>query len=92
VLDGTTPAAMKELYRVIKYMLDTWNKGLKIEPIFGDSGPWDLVCFSDSDYAGDPDSQQSVSGFILYVKAQRSVTLTLSSSKAEWVALSEAVK
>jgi hypothetical protein len=56
---------------------------LKIEPIFGDSGPWDLVCFSDSDYAGDPDSQQSVSGFILYVKAQRSVTLTLSSSKAE---------
>ena len=58
-----------------------------------------MVCFSDSDYAGDPDSRRSVSGFILYVrgvpicwrlKAQRSVTL--SSSEAEWVALSEIVK
>ena len=99
VLDGTTPAAMKEMYQVIKYVLDTQGKGLRIEPIFGDSGPWDLVCYSDSDYAGDPDSRRSVSGFILYVKgvpiswrskAQRSVTL--SSSEAEWVALSEAVK
>jgi hypothetical protein len=68
LLNGTTPAAMKELFRVIKYVLDTRTKGLRIEPIFGDSGPWDLVCFSDSDYAGDPDSRQRVSGFILYVK------------------------
>ena len=68
VLDGTTPAAMKEMFRVIKYVLDTRGKGLRIEPTFGDSGPWDLVCYSDSDYAGDPDSRQSVSGFILYVK------------------------
>ena len=87
------------MFRVIKYVLDTRSKGLRIEPTFGDSGPWDLVCFSDSDYAGDPESRRSVSGFILYVKgvpiswrskAQRSVTL--SSSEAEWVALSEAVK
>ncbi len=72
---------------------------MRIEPISGDNGPWDLVCYSDSDYAGDPDSRRSVSGFILYVKgvpiswrskAQRSVTL--SSSEAEWVALSEAIK
>jgi len=64
-----------------------------------DKEPWDLECFSDSDYAGDPDSRRSVSGFILYVrgvpiswrsKGQRSVTL--SSTEAEWVALSEAVK
>eukprot|EP00956_Cyclotella_meneghiniana_P000877 scaffold1009_cov67-Cyclotella_meneghiniana.AAC.1 len=90
---------MKEMFRVIKYVLDTRGKGLRIEPTFGDSGPWDLVCYSDSDYAGDPDSRRSVSGFILYLKgvpiswrskAQRSVTL--SSSEAEWVALSEAVK
>ena len=58
-----------------------------------------MVCFTDSDYAGDPESQRSVSGYIIYVhgvpvcwksKAQRSVTL--SSTEAEWVALSEAVK
>ena len=84
----------------IKFVLDTKCKGLWIEPDLDNvDEPWVLVCFSDSDYAGDPDSRRSVSGFILYVrgvpicwrsKAQRSVTL--SSSEAEWVALSEAVK
>ena len=43
------------------------------------------MCFSDSDYAGDPDSCRSASGYILFVKgvpiawklkAQRSVTLS----------------
>ena len=53
-----------------------------------------MVCFSNNDYSEDP----SFSGIILYVpvvliswqsKAQRSVML--SSSEAEWVALSESV-
>ena len=51
--------------------------------------PWDIVCFSDSDYAGDPVTRRSISGFVLYVlgvhvpwqlKAQR--TMSLSSSDA----------
>ena len=101
VLDSATDASFKEMLRVIKYVLDTKNMGLKIEPNFDKdkNEPWELVCFSDSDYAGDPDSRRSVSGYILYIKgvpicwrskAQRSVTL--SSSEAEWTALSEAVK
>jgi hypothetical protein len=99
VLDGANMAAYKEMHRVIKYVLDTRDLGLRIEPIQGSEQPWELVCFSDSDYAGDPDSRRSVSGFVLYVrgvpiswrsKAQRSVAL--SSSEAEWVAASEAVK
>ena len=58
-----------------------------------------MVCFLDSGYAGDPDSHRSVSGYILCImgvpvvwrsKAQK--TVTLSSSEAEWIALSEAVK
>ena len=58
-----------------------------------------IVCFSDSNYAGYLVSRRNISGFILYVlgvpvswqsKAQKSVTL--SSSEAEWVALSEVVK
>ncbi len=61
--------------------------------------PWDLVCYSDSNHAGDSNTSQSISGFIYYIcqvpiswrsKAQQSVTL--SSSEAEWVALPEAVK
>ena len=101
VLDGSTEASFKEMLRVIKYVLDTKEMGLRIEPKLLRSAdePWDLVCYSDSDYAGDPDTRRSVSGYILYVcgvpicwrsKAQRSVTL--SSSEAEWIALSEATK
>ena len=56
------------------------------------------MCFSNSDYTGDPDSCQIVSGYMLFVqsvsiawqsKAQKSVTL--SSSGAEWTALLDAV-
>ncbi|KAL7526613.1 hypothetical protein ACHAWF_001850, partial [Thalassiosira exigua] len=99
VLDGTTEMAYKEMLRAIKYVLDTKDYGLKFEPTFEKGKPWQLVLFTDSDYAGDPESRRSVSGYILYVcgvpiiwrsKLQRSVTL--SSSEAEWVSLSEAVK
>ena len=87
------------MLRIIKYVLDTKDLGLTMEPTSHQDGPWELICFSDSDYAGDADTRRSVSGYILYVqgvliiwrlKAQRSVTLSL--TEAEWVALSEAVK
>ncbi|CAJ1934699.1 unnamed protein product, partial [Cylindrotheca closterium] len=100
VLDSTTPRAMKEMKRIIKHVLDTKGLGLKIEPVIGSKGLlWNVVAFSDSDYAGDPDSRKSVSGFIVYLcgvpicwrsKAQR--TVTLSSAEAEWIALSEVAK
>ena len=100
VLDGATKAANREFHRVIKYVLDTKSMGLKIKlTLFKKNEPWDLVCFSDSDYASDPDTRRSVGGFVLYVrgvplswrsKSQR--TVTLSSSEAEWIAASEAVK
>ena len=98
-LDGATSASYREMLRVIKYVLDTRDMGLKMIPTSDRNGPWDLVCYSDSDYASDPETRRSVSGYILYVrgvpvawrsKAQRSVTL--SSTEAEWIALSEAVK
>ena len=55
--------------------------------------PWETVCFSNSDYAGDPVDRRNVSGFTLNVlpapvfwqsKAQRSMMVL--SSEAEWVA------
>jgi hypothetical protein len=100
VMDGATMAAMKEMKRVIKFVMDTKHLGLKIEPKAPDSDKmWDLVIYCDSDWAGDKDTRNSVAGFIVYLmgapiswksKAQRGVTL--SSSEAEFVALSEAAK
>ena len=99
VLDCATDVANRELFRVIKYVLDTGDLGLMICPTEGRDLPWVLVLFCASDYAGNPDTRRSVSGYILFVKgvpvawrskAQRSVTLL--SSEAEWISLSEAVK
>ena len=60
---------------------------------------WDVLTYSDSDFGGDKETRISVAGFILCLmgvpvswrsKGQKSVTL--SSSEAECVALSEAAK
>ena len=57
---------------------------------------WNLKAYNDSDYAGDADTRKSVSGFMIYVngcliawksKGQKSVTL--SSTEAKYVAISE---
>ena len=99
VLDKPTPAALKELKRVMKFVMDTENYGLKIEPTNLEEEKWTMVGYSDSDWAGDKDTRLSVSGFIIFLlgvpisfksKQQRSVAL--SSSEAEYVALSEAAK
>jgi hypothetical protein len=100
LMDGPTPAAMKELKRVIKFVLDTEEFGLKLEPTEPSiKDEMVLEVYSDSDWAGDKDTRVSVSGYVVFLqgvaiswksKGQKSVTL--SSSEAEYVALSEAAK
>ena len=99
VLDCPTLIAMKEMKRIIKFVLDTKTFGLKIHPRKPKDECWDMICYTDSDFAGDKESRISVSGYILFLlgvpicwrsKGQKSVTL--SSSEAEFVALSEAAK
>jgi hypothetical protein len=100
VLDGPTPAAFKEMKRVMKFVMDTKNYGLKIEPLIeGKEIAWTMQMYSDSEFAGDKNNRISVGGYVLFLmgapilwrsKAQRSVTL--SSSEAEYVAMSEAAK
>jgi hypothetical protein len=100
VMDKPTPAAIKEMHRVIKYVIDTEGYGLKMHPDkLSADGTFEIVLFSDSDWAGDKDTRISVTGFCLFVqgcpvswksKGQKSVTL--SSSEAELMALSEATK
>jgi hypothetical protein len=99
MMDGATPAAFKELKRTIKFVLDTRTFGLRIEPKMGNEEKWSMTIFTDSEYAGDTETRISVGGFIIFLlgvpilwksKAQRAVTL--SSSEAEFVSLSEAAK
>ncbi len=58
-----------------------------------------MEMLSDSDYGGDPDTRISVTGYCLYIlgalvlwKSKAQTGITLSSSEAEYVAMSEAAK
>ena len=53
VNDGANPAAYKELLHVVKFVLNTEMLGLEIEPTGNFNEPWEIVCFSNNDYAGD---------------------------------------
>ena len=99
-MDGATLAAYREMLRVIKYVLDTKQWGLKLEPTLPDGQlVWNLVVYTDSDWAGDKDNRKSVSGFIMYLcgvpimwRSKQQQSVALSSSEAEYIAVSEAAK
>ena len=87
------------MLRCIKFVLDTRTLGLKLCPKGHQCDFWVMECYMDSDYATDPVTRRTVSGYIIFVhgvprcfvsRAQKSGTL--SSCKAEWIALSEGVK
>jgi len=100
VMDNPTPGAMKELKRVIKYVIDTKEYGLKLHPKQIDqNGLLQIVLYSDSDWAGDKETRISVTGYVIFLqgcivswKSKAQSCVTLSSSKAELMALSEATK
>jgi hypothetical protein len=89
----------QELLPVIKFIDDTKSFGLKVMPKFDNGFSLNLKAFCDSDWAGNPETRVSVTGFVIYLfdvpvcwrsKSQKGVTL--SSTEAEYVAISEAVK
>jgi len=96
VMDGATAGHVKSLHRAIKFVLDTKDQALCLAPNMNLTQKWELHAYSDSDFAGDRDKRRSVSGYIIFLagapiiwrsKSQRSVTL--SSTEAEYVAVSE---
>lgn len=98
VMDGATKAHWKALIRAISYALSTEEKGLILKPKRLEES---LVLrgVSDSEYGGDRETRHSVFGYIVYFcgapiawksKAMRSVTLL--STEAEYVAISEITK
>jgi hypothetical protein len=67
-LDGTSPAAYKESIRVLKYVMETKNLSLKIQPKKQDiTSQWNMVAYSDSDFASISKTRISIAGFILYL-------------------------
>jgi hypothetical protein len=88
---GGTPAAFKELQRVLKFVLQTRSYGLYVEPEGDPMKKWEMLIYTDSDWAGDKDSRKSVTGYILYLmnvpilwKSRLQKTVALSSTEAEY--------
>ena len=94
VLDGANPAQFKKLLRLIKYVNETSYMVLFLQPEMDQV--FTITGYSDSDFAGDRNTRTSTSGHVLYVngalvhwKSRGQKTVTLSSTEAEYVALSE---
>ncbi len=96
--DGATSAHWKAMTRLVKYVVNTESVGLKLKPRkIGEM--FILEGISDSEYAGDADTRISVYGYILYFcgapiawKSKSGKSVTLSSTEAEYFALSEVAK
>jgi hypothetical protein len=100
-MDKATPESIKEMKHVMRFIAGTKDYGLKIAPKNPDQDnfKWNMVVSSDSDWAGDKEDRCSVSGYVIFIldvqiswKLKSHKTVTLSSSEAEYFALSEAAK
>lgn len=81
--------------RIFRYLRGTSDVGL----IFGGDTQCSVAGYSDSDYAGDIDSRRSMTGYVFTLgcsvvswKATLQATVTLSTTEAEYMALTEAAK
>ena len=98
VNDGATNENFKQMLRAVRFVLDTRKKVLRFKPKINKQNDeiWDVYGYCDSDFAGDKDSRLSVSGFCVFVmgclvswKSRGQKNVTLSSTEAEYVAISE---
>ncbi|KAL7572873.1 hypothetical protein ACA910_004527 [Epithemia clementina (nom. ined.)] len=96
-MDGAGERHMKELQKVIKFVLSTKDNGLRIEPRLEEK--WSLEAYSDADFATDQDTRISVYGYVIYFmrvpiawKSKGMKSVVLSTTEAEYVAASEVVK
>ena len=99
-LGRATPAHMKAMYRVMKCIVGTPNRGKIFKPNRKGKDPrtFELVVGgrSDSDYAKDPERRRSVSGFSTFLegacvshKSRMQTCVTLSVTEAELVSAVE---
>jgi hypothetical protein len=59
--DGAAPPAYKEMKRLVKFVINTSDYGLKVKPSYSKGDKWKITVFMDSDWVGDKNNRHSVS-------------------------------
>ena len=97
-MDARAPVCLKEMYKLIRFVLSIKDYGLKFE-LMKDIKKWALKALSDSDFASDKETRISIFGFIIYFcgipiawRSKGMKSVVLSTTEAEYMALSEVVK
>ena len=97
-MDAPAPVHLKEMYKVIRHVLSTREHGLKFE-LRKDIKKWALKTLSHSDFASNKETRISVFGYMIYFcgipiawRSKGMKSVVLSTTEAEYMALSEVVK
>ena len=64
-LDAPAPAHLKEMYKLIRFVLSTKDYGLKFK-LIKSMRKWVLKALSDSDFASDKETRISIFGYAIY--------------------------
>jgi len=87
----------RKLERVVEYLLGTKNRGILYQYGKRDIGRNALTGYVDSDFADDPETRKSTTGYVFYLNgspiswtSRIQKLVTLSSTEAEYVAATEA--
>ena len=85
--------------KTFRYLRRTSNVGLMYSPTSSNGKSNELIGFCDSDWAGDLDSRRSTTGYVFMIsngaiswKSRRQQTVALSSTEAEYMAVTDASK
>ena len=97
-MDAPAPVHLKEMYKLIRFVLSTKDYGLKFKLIKSIT-KWVLKALSDTDFASDKEMRISIYGYVIYFcgipiawRSKGMKSVVLSTTEAEYMALSEVVK
>ena len=97
-MDCANEAHYKSLLQALKYVLTTSQLGIEYDSgsMVNFYGKWKIVAYCDSNFGGDKNSRNIVSGFCIYVesylvswRSQYQKSVSLSSTEAEYYAVSK---